>query len=216
MCMYFSMTHILCVYQYCLCTPCSLTLCYNPALCQGATFQQSPFLLLSHHHLSFGLYLSLLPCLSCFPCFSLALVSATSADCHIVCVGLLACLLVYESKVSHMPEEMKRASVAKCFNQFLDRAVSMLWQKACSCQLNLLHVADICITKELLFWTLFVCVCLYLCFTSFICIVSYLSFTSTIWVSPVRCRWLRTGNARLLLPMTAMICNNSVSRRNVE
>lgn len=87
-----------------------------------ATLQQRPFLLLSHHHLSFFpsncvcFYLHV--CLLASLAFSLYLyppthcppvpkISAISADCHIVCVCLLPCLLVHESKVRHVPEEVE-------------------------------------------------------------------------------------------------------------
>lgn len=42
-----------------------------------------------------------------FASSSVSEISAISADCHIVCVCLLACLLVYESKVRYVPEEVK-------------------------------------------------------------------------------------------------------------
>ena len=83
-----------------------------------ATLQQRPFLLLSHHHLSFSLSVSssislqrvyLLACLTSSVSFSLSIteISVISADYHIMCVCLLACLLVYESKVRYLPEEVK-------------------------------------------------------------------------------------------------------------
>lgn len=37
----------------------------------------------------------------------IAEISAISADCHIMCVCLLACLLVYDSKVRYVPKEVK-------------------------------------------------------------------------------------------------------------
>lgn len=81
-----------------------------------ATLQQRPFLLLSHHHLSFFPHVCFClssTCLSVclFLRFSLSVclseLSAISADCHIVCVCLLACFFVCESKVRHVPEEVK-------------------------------------------------------------------------------------------------------------
>lgn len=92
---------------------------YNPALCHRLLFNKGLFFC---YHIIISLfpsicvcfYLSstcLSVCLSGFLSLSFPLsvskISAISADCHIVCVCLLACLLVYESKIRYVPEEVK-------------------------------------------------------------------------------------------------------------
>lgn len=72
--------------------------------------------------------------LSDFLCFSLSIseISATSADCHIVCVLFVSMSppCVFESKVINEPKRSEVGFVAVCFNQLIGRTCIPLFLEA--------------------------------------------------------------------------------------
>lgn len=120
--------------------------------------------------------------LSHFLSFSISETSASSADCHIV----LACLLVYERKVSNVPREV-RLVVSMCFRPQQD-CVHVLEElhRASTCWLRWISPAGIHQTEHCPFWALLFWFCLYLSFTSSVGVASYLSFNPTCFPSALQ------------------------------
>lgn len=115
------------------------------ALCYRLLFNKGLF---CYYHIIISLSVSICVCFylsstclsAClFFCFSLPLsllllllslileISAISADCHIVCVCLLACLFRYGFKVRQVPEEVKWVLLPSVSNQLMDRVACLCW-----------------------------------------------------------------------------------------